>query len=974
MHDELSRSFSFSTLSHWAPNCSTFSRARERPIPGVKNPPRPLRSEEEPMGIPKEMHSLPPAKRRKVLDDTKMAVMSAEKCIEAHDGGKKFSLEHPGNSLARYLPSWAELESREGFFSTEYHTCMFEPCERKKFQRLIHNHLPLDQHIGRRCEGKNICSRTGKPHKDWRPKVSQGKVISFATGDEREYPRGFCEAYAEGVRDLSRSPEFSFLEVFSGPNAPLSSAVAATVGESLVTKSTSLVEDRALRTEESRATKPTSQMTRDEPPSMTATPRESKYRRDAISSGKQPSYGKRIQMIEDGLNDPIKHLEVAKTLQHPFSSLEPLKEDHRRAAEFLSSKQDAVNAFRLSALSSLKKKSASLRDAQIQANKEAAWTARKLGLKIQTELMKQLQTRLEIEDEHVPQACLHGLGITGEASVSKFFDPFEVPPSVSSAMFFQDMESRSARMVERVRFMGEKGGEPLAVAIHQKTQKEVAAGTMGPPLSLKQVEQIYGTNFQVVPSFGLTQGVDSSGEPKFRRIDDHSACLNNQVAKRMQKVPMAMVDYVAVMIRALTSEKHWSSVMLATEDMKGAYRQVPLAPQDVRYAITGVFNPWSKSVDLHEMYGQPFGAGHAVPNFCRVAEWISRCLQRLYHMMVDHFFDDFFVVEPDWSIEVAMFCLRETFSVLGFALDPDKSQVPAQVCAVLGVLFNTEALHTERLFHVSPKPSRIQNLKSTIHQVLANQELSPALAASIVGKFGFLCSTLFGKVGRCCTGALRHRQYSTHQTSHLSSELTTSLQLMLHFLDHSPSREVHLHHEPPVILYTDASDVPDRDPRCIVGAVLFDPLTNDLFYSAAEVTNDILSQWLPKSTYMGQLELLAAPFALATWERHLSHRSVLLFIDNDSAASNLVKGYSPKIDSSAIVGEFWLLASRLRLQVYIDRVESKSNLSDGPSRFEFNILQQLGGWWTPPTLTGLTHPTTDPKRWFGAPPQRGENI
>ena len=92
---------------------------------------------------------------------------------------------------------------------------------------------------------------------------------------------------------------------------------------------------------------------------------------------------------------------------------------------------------------------------------------------------------------------------------------------------------------------------------------------------------------------------------------------------------------------------------MTTEDLKSAYRQVPLAPSDVRYAITGVYNHHTGEVDLHELYGQPFGAGHAVPNFCRVAEWINRCAQKLFSAYMDHFFDDFFVIDrtpPNHSV------------------------------------------------------------------------------------------------------------------------------------------------------------------------------------------------------------------------------------------------------------------------------------------------------------------------------------
>ena len=139
------------SMCHWAPNCSTFSRARERPIPGVSNPPRPLRSEEHPEGIEEEVSRLPRAKRQKLEDDTSMARMAAERSLQFHRSGKRFSLEHPGNSLARHLDCWKELEAEPGVFSTRYHACMFAPCKRRKVQVLIHNVPELDEAMGRAC-------------------------------------------------------------------------------------------------------------------------------------------------------------------------------------------------------------------------------------------------------------------------------------------------------------------------------------------------------------------------------------------------------------------------------------------------------------------------------------------------------------------------------------------------------------------------------------------------------------------------------------------------------------------------------------------------------------------------------------------------------------------------------------------------------------------------------------------------------
>lgn len=181
--DGLDSELSKSVLQHWAPNCGTFSRARERVIPGAVFSPPPLRSNSFPRGIPEVISSLPAPKRRKLELDTEMADMAARECLKTHLSGRYFSLENPKNSIARELDTWKTLEGAEGVFSTEYHACMFRGSRRRKAQVLIHNYPPLKR-VGVLCDRSGLCSRTGKPHLSWRPRVVGGRVTSFATSEE----------------------------------------------------------------------------------------------------------------------------------------------------------------------------------------------------------------------------------------------------------------------------------------------------------------------------------------------------------------------------------------------------------------------------------------------------------------------------------------------------------------------------------------------------------------------------------------------------------------------------------------------------------------------------------------------------------------------------------------------------------------------------------------------------------------------
>jgi len=972
LDDVLSEAF----LHSWAPNCATYSRAREIPLKGIRNPPKPIRSEIHPEGIPDEVRKMSKKQRQRLDQDTDMANLAAERCMRAWESGKVFTLEHPARSLARNLPSWKKLQSLPGVLCIEYSTCMFEGSRRKKKQVLITNGEDFESEIHRVCQGNKRCDRTGQNHLKWKPVVSGSKVIQFTTGEEREYPVGFCRSYAKAARKMLGSGR-KFVEIFSGPNAPLSREVATILGEPLrgsrvsskekgVKNELSSITELIAAEVEEIGVKTTPKYPQSEDSQLEMEAETLAYRLAAVKAGKQPSFGKRTQLIPDGIQDPLKHLETAVGLTHPFEGLEVLKADHQDAIEFGKRSPLECNKERLRKLAQLRvlSKDKEILARQSQLEELASDNARQLGLRPRVALLEKIGRLLKVEDSGVPLLCVKGMTIVGPALESPFFEEFTVPPSITIRELVATTRSRRDLMIKRIERMGRDSDFKMAEAIYAKTLKEVKAGTMSGPFSVESLTQKLGPFWNLVPSFGLHQGYDEKNEPKYRRIDDHSASLNNQAAGRLQKIPMSMVDYVMSMVKGLTGVTS-ETLHLCTEDMKGAYRQIPLADSNSSLSVTGVYCTRDKSAHFFLMHGQPFGAGHSVPNFYRVAEFINRVIIRHYKILMDHFFDDFYMVSKSSESKTSAFCLRETFRLLGFTLDPEKSQTPNEVAHILGVVFNTQSLISQSLLLVEPKPTRRTNLVHMINSVLESGTLSPTTAASLIGKFGFLCSTLYGKIGRCCTNAVRIRQYSISSDTSLDSSLIISLKLMKKFAEIAKPRQLSLKgRAPPCILYTDASDVPERqESRWVVGAVLIDPHSPFPFHTFWKVPDNMISKWLPKQSYMGQLELLAAPTALATWQKLLAGKRVIHFVDNDSASACLVKGYSPLVDSCALVGEYWLTACHHSIDPYIERVESKSNLADGPSRLDCLMLERLKSIFTPPN-TSILESNLDDKRWF----------
>ena len=706
---------------HWAPNCATFSRAREIPIKGVKNPPRPLRSEEHPEGIPDEVSRLSSKARKRPSLDGQMADMAARDCEKADQEGKGFSLEHPGRSLALHLPSWKRLLQRRRVRTVFYHTCMFEGSRRKKFQVLITNREELVA-MGRICSGVSLCDRTGEKHLKWRPTVTGGKVLQFTTGDEREYPGGFCQEYARIMSSCFQSGE-TFLEIFSGPNAPLSSAVANVMGLPLPGHKREV--EKGIKNElQSLAQitlRPPATWMEEAFPKSNQLPmvEDSHHRRTAVEAGRQPSYGKRLQLIPDGLKDPIEHLKRALPLIHPFTGGAALKKIHQSALAEISPLPVEADRQRLSTLASWRALAVTreIRARQEQHEVHACQAAKLLGRKPRTALMEALQSRYGVEDTAVPFLCLTGMPIVGEALRSPFFYDFVIPSSMTVAELLSSARSRRVTTMARVAYMSKLGGPEMAQAIYDKTQKEVAGGTMSGPWTHDELVKRRGPHYNIIPSFGLAQGASDEKGIKYRRIDDHSAGMTNAAATRTQKIEMAMADYVVVLIKAL-DQQFGAGVHLSTEDLKSAYRQVPLPDAQIGLSITAVMNPKTGQVELFEIYGQPFGAGHAVPNFYRVAEWLCRLLVLGYNLAIDHFFDDYFLVERPECSAISSFCVSESFALLGFELDPEKAQTPAEVASILGVVFNCRALLNERKLHVESKPTRRLNFQLLVEKIL----------------------------------------------------------------------------------------------------------------------------------------------------------------------------------------------------------------------------------------------------------------
>ena len=107
-------------------------------------------------------------------------------------------------------------------------------------------------------------------------------------------------------------------------------------------------------------------------------------------------------------------------------------------------------------------------------------------------------------------------------------------------------------------------------------------------------------------------------------------------------------------------------------------------------------------------------------------------------------------------------------------------------------------------------------------------------------------------------------------------------------------------------------------------------------YTRWEVTPSIRKLWslqpdgTQKSTDITEVEAVGPLLALQTWPE-LTDGLWLHWIDNDAARSSLVRGSSSVMSLNSIALETWSVVKRRLLYLWVERVHTKDNPTDGIS-------------------------------------------
>ena len=387
-----------------------------------------------------------------------------------------------------------------------------------------------------------------------------------------------------------------------------------------------------------------------------------------------------------------------------------------------------------------------------------------------------------------------------------------------------------------------------------------------------------------------------------------------------------------------------------------------------------VRDPWECAVivpgvsrdqcQLWTHYAMPFGAVGSVWGYIRVADVLAFLPIASLWPCVAHFVDDFFLVKGSGTAHPAFRAFQSFHQTLGSRMKQIKAKPPGRSHTLFGVEWDISDIRSDRLL-ASPGKRRISKLAVRIEEALRTNTISAADCASLSGKLMFVCSWVFGHVGKAFLQPLYFRQrHGPAGRTTLSEPLRAALRHLRALLpslrpvsfplgQHIRARRVCVLYADAFITLRDACRaaarwLPDAVPFEILreatngfGAV-FCALGSQPIAFRGEVPRLVLARVASSKAFIFWLEALAQILSIIV-VAHMVEADILCFVDNTAAELALRKGSSKDLLLSALIGQFWIWVAERGLCLHFRRVASSENLSDGISRGDLADVQDIKG-------------------------------
>ena len=886
-------------IVHFGTPCTTYSIARTDIT---------LRSKKWIHGVP----GLPAAERSRVQDGTRCAMITSMIARVVWDHGGHWTIENPASSLLWDEKVIRQLWDHCGAFPIYLDQCAFGSSFMKPTIFLASDPSMID--LSRTCPGESsnhhhdrLRGKCKDPARPAGPRIWKTKLAQI-------YPDKLCDRYSsvaahEDLHFLLHAP------ADLPPHCPSGIRQFHTAFD---------VGDHGSR-----------KRPLGDPILRVGRPRRSDLM--AASAGYQQKRSVQALLIPTEMTpgDTIKHV---LDQPHPFHRHPDLHPQLQCSIDRMRRDPGALNRHRLDRATFWTQRALDLRDASITEilshqdpyirrllflNIDKPAADRRLGEFVHLALWREIAASADVGDRAYINAFRDGLPIVGPIAQSGVWQPILEESKMTIDQLLSQawvIRSRISHSVIR------HGAREHCDHVWNATIKEAEQGFMsGPFYDHSQVTNFVGSDDWICTErFGILQ------KGKIRNIDSATASSINPATQMTELLEIATTDGNVAIIRKLRTSFPGSIFSSWILDEKDAYRWIPVRPDHRKFAVIATYDPNKGTVAYFVMIGHPFGMRSAVYNYNRRSMMLNTILRKEFDLISSFYYDDKFCFEIEDTITTSLFCAILIHQILGVIFNMTKLQLGDHL-PILGIQYDLNE------FRLTVTSDRKKDLINEVFEVMRTRSIGSGQAGKLRGKLGFAASMFWGKIGRAFFRSLSERQYDQKGSTDLSPAILASLAQWIKILVKGTPRPIEITDNMPadITIFTDGfypNPILGESGTPGVGGVIFDRSRSAPITFFNEISDDLMSSWLPRATQISMIEMFAPILVLAGLGNEIEGRSSVILIDNEAVESALIKGYSRKDDLCALTGIFWDLCERLKIEAYVDRVSTDANIADGPSR------------------------------------------
>lgn len=445
--------------------------------------------------------------------------------------------------------------------------------------------------------------------------------------------------------------------------------------------------------------------------------------------------------------------------------------------------------------------------------------------------------------------------------------------------------------------------------------------------------------------------MQEQGEVERTRIVDHaSESFLNSMCHGTSRCVTETVDWLAALL--LKTMLLGITCCMFKRDVSKAFRRCPNKwgpPGEGQQHLTWCTYMYESTQWATRHVGSCFGSVASVWNFHRVAEGLLHIGRAMAGLLLCRYVDDFFGVdlmdipEPLRAGQVFDELLRS----VGFPDDPKKSADQRLEMTVLGVKVCVDHRKEEVTFQIEQQ--KAQRWLKDCETILQSGSCSAGLASKMAGRLSSVVTNAMNQCGRAYVRAFYAQQAAPVYPA--SPWLMMSVCFWVRYLQMQPVSSVctQWFRRPRLVAWTDAAG------HGGVAAVVWTQRTG-LRFTRDVLPDHIRQQLLERGdNQIGVMETITVLLLLQTYGELIQDSLMHCFIDNNGSMYAWIRGGSKCPEQNIFVGEGWLMLAGLNTNCIFHRVTSESNLADGPSRGDVELLRLLGAQEDPPVWPQWLH-------------------